>query len=372
MAKPKVLLIGVYRDSTGYGMGCIEYLKALNEVCDVVCRPIKLNNSQTPLEDIVAELENKSSKDCDVVIEYILPSFFEVNLDIKQNIGLFACETDYFGNSNWPEKLNLMDKVFLINEKMRVACNQSGVTTKQYVVNHPINLSKCHKVYQPYNLPCLKSDFVFYTISEFSRRKNFAALVKAFHLEFDTDEPVELVIKTHLPGVSPDESRAKIVEYCNEIKKGLKLYTDIRYYKPEILITERFTEEQLMELHARGDVFVSPSFGEAFQIGCAEAMAAGKTPIVTAKAGMEYVTNDVGYVVESHQENVFGQVESPFELYKGNEIWRSISIEGLRKAMRVSYENRQMRQEKADNGIEKSFEYSYGRIGQKLLECIND
>ena len=43
----KVLYIGCYRDHTGWGQAAIDYILSMDSVgIDVVCRPLKLNQTQ--------------------------------------------------------------------------------------------------------------------------------------------------------------------------------------------------------------------------------------------------------------------------------------------------------------------------------------
>ena len=84
--------------------------------------------------------------------------------------------------------------------------------------------------------------FVFYFVGEMIRRKNPVALLKAFHLEFTTDEPVELVIKGNLSGMSEEESRKHIEEMCNQVKTNLKLYPDLSDYKEEKIMKVKVFE----------------------------------------------------------------------------------------------------------------------------------
>lgn len=337
----------------------------------MVCRTIKLNAENFIPEDIILELENKSSKDCDVNIQYILPSMMEYNGLIK-NVGLFACETDYFDNSNWVDQLNLMDDVLVINKEMYHSCIKSGVNKYPKIVGHPIDLKKCHSKHGIYNLNCPKESFKFLFIGESTRRKNLTALIKAFHLEFDCDEQVELVIKTSSHGISPLECYNKTVLFCNEIKKGLKLYNDISGYKKEIIISDRISEEQISDLHNSCDAFCCTSYGEAWSIPAMESLAMGKPLIVTNYIGTSsFLNNDVAWLVESHKEPVFGMIDGTFnDLYVANENWRSIDIDGLRLAMREVFNNKELRDKKTENAIDFSLNFSYDKVGKKILGAI--
>jgi glycosyltransferase involved in cell wall biosynthesis len=180
---------------------------------------------------------------------------------------MFATETSHFRGSGWADCANRMDEVIVFNRQSAEACRASGVTVPVGVVPHAVDLSRFQKSYPP--LEQLKpyreaGDFLFYFVGEFVRRKNLSSLVKAFHLEFDPSEPVQLVIKTSSPGVSPDACHAKVDEMCRHVKENLRLYPTLDHYKSELIITERLSQEGLMRLHSGCDCNVTPSFGEAW------------------------------------------------------------------------------------------------------------
>lgn len=367
----KVLFLGHYRDLTGYGNGAIEYMSALDAVgIDVVARPFKLNQSRGPIPDHIQKFEDKSSHGCDAVIQYTLPPYMFANKNFNKNIALFANETYTLGDTNWHRYLNMMDEIWVINQQMVNACINSKVCRDIKLVYHPIDINKLKTPAAPLAIDAIKDKFVFYFIGEFNRRKNIAALLHAFHAEFHRTEPVEVLLKVNVPPQlgNPYEFMRG---YCNELKKGLKIYTNLEAYKQEVIIAEYLTEGQMLQLHAACNCLVAPSFGEAWCIPAAEAMALGKTPIVTNTGGLaEVVTNDVGWVVNANQEPCFGMIDTFSDLYTSNDTWDNINILALRKAMREAYKNNILRKKKSIAGIKRGYTYSYQVIGQRLKEAL--
>ena len=373
----KVLYIGVYRDGTGWGQAAIDYILSLDAAgVEVVPRALKLNGRQHVPPERVLELESKSSRGCDVVVQHVLPHQMDYNGRMF-NVGLFASETSDFRASVWPDRLNCMDKVVVINRQQAEAARRSGVTVPIYVVPHATDISRFQRSYEP--LESLRpykerGDFLFYFIGEMVRRKNLAALLKAFHLEFDPSEPVQLVIKTDRPGLPPDESRRHVEAFCNEIKRGLKLHGGkVEHYKEEVVITDRLTDQGMMRLHATCDCFVLPSYGEAWAIPAFDAMAMGKTPIVTACTGfLDYLSDSEGWLVRCHEEPVFGVNDTFEDLFVGSESWSAVDISHMRRCMRDAYEKESLRKEKATNGIAKAYDFSYGVIGPVLKKALEN
>jgi glycosyltransferase involved in cell wall biosynthesis len=286
-----------------------------------------------------------------------------------RNIGLFYSETSDFRASSWTEHLNQMDKVLVANRQQKEACLVSGVRAPIEVVPCAFDMEKYARAYsqltalQPYKQ---RGDFLFYTVGEMVRRKNLSALLKAFHLEFEVSEPVQLVIKSNVPGEGEQESKKHLEAFCTKIREGLKLH----HTKPEILLPQRFTTEGMMRLHATCDCFVLPSYGEAWSLPAFDAMAMGKTPIVTACTGfLDYLSDSEGWMVPWQAEPVFG--EKGFgDLFTGHETWCSVNIPELRRAMREAYENRDLRAKKAAAGKRRRYDFAYETVGPRLLRAM--
>lgn len=364
----KVLVISPYRDGTGYGRASIDNILAMDAAgITVVPRPLKLNNHTTNLPDRILELENNSPAGADFVIQHTLPDMMEYCGKFKANIAMYCSETSNFKSSQWASKLNLMDVAWVPNDQMIESGRNSHVTIPMKKIHYPTDVSKFERSYKSIKIEGLEEGFTFYTISEMNKRKNFKAILQAFHTEFDPSEPVNLVIKTHRHGMDAAESRKHIEADCKTIKDWLKLYPKEHFYKKEIILTDILAEESLYRVHATCDCFVSTSFGEAWSLPAFDAMGFGKTPIVTNWGGFkEYIDNDTGWLVDCVQEQVLGVNDSFDYLYTGKETWASVSIDSLRKCMREAYSNKQARDKKAELGIDKVYNFSYQNIGSLI------
>jgi glycosyltransferase involved in cell wall biosynthesis len=372
----KVLFIGCYRDGTGYGHAAADYILALDAAgVDVACRPLKLNNHDYQPNQRILELENKVCRGPDIVIQHTLPHLMEYCGKIPTNLALFASETSHFRGSSWAAALNNMDGVIVINEQMAGACRKSGVEGPILRVPHATDISRFEKSYEPLpELQPLKTDggFVFYTIGEMHRRKNLAALLKAYYLEFNQEDNVSLVVKTWKDGSSNQELDKHIRAFNEQIIKGLKIHGSQEDRFPSVVfLLDRLTEEGMMRLHASCDVFVQPSYGEAWSIPAFDAMAMGKTPIVTDCTGyQEYVDNDNGWLVTTHREPCFGMTETFADLYKGDEEWWSVDVPALRRAMREAYRDASLREEKAVCGLERAYDFSHQAVGDGFKRVL--
>lgn len=364
----KILYIGNYRDGTGYGQAAEDYILSLDSVgANVVCRPLKFNEVQYTPPKRILELEQKSAKNCDIVIQHTLPCHIEYNSNFNINICLFAYETSNFIMSGWQNHLNLMDACIVINNQMKDACHKSNVKKPVYVVPHARDFYLYTQTYEKLDFVVNntnKDDFIFYTIGEKSRRKNLAALLKAYFLEFDSHEDTSLIIKTNK---KEDESNDDIYKFIASIAAGLKVSRNPKV----VCINERLSNNAIMKLHNSCDVFVQPSYGEAWSIPAFDAMAFGKTPIVTNCTGYkEYIDENVGWLVDCKEEPVFGSDSDIKDLYHGCENWFSADVNDLRSKMREAYSSKELRKLKAANALDRAYEFSHEKVGLIFLEVL--
>lgn len=369
----KVLYIGNWRDGTGWGNAAQDYILSLDAAdVDVVPRHIKLNTAEIEVPERILELECKSDKNCDIVIQHVLPHYLDYNGTFDKNIALYVTETSHCKNTVWPERLNSMDECWVPNHDMLDNAKNSNICTPMHIVPHACDVNKYQIEYTPLQMDILKDKFVFYYIGEHNHRKNLGRLIKAFHLEFGPNEDVALVLKAHIPEKSVTESETILKNIANGIKDGLKLYPNRSIYHPEIFVCQYLSNTNIMRLHATCDCLVSPSFGEAWGIPIFDAMAMGKTPICTSTGGPKDYLAEGGWLVKSNKEPCFGMIDSFAEMYMGNEEWDQIDLNELRKAMRDAHTNPITREAKAKDGINRSYEYSYQAVGLHMKNILEN
>lgn len=362
----KILYIGPYREGTGAAKASLHLIRSLQASgIELAIRPIKFNDYQPDLSPDILELENKTSAHADFLIQNVPANMLVYNNAFKKNIAYINYHTDNFQHTDWPERLNLMDEVWVPSEFVMATCRRSGVLRPIKVIPIGCDENIFLQNYQEY--PQIKKerhgDFLFYTISSsFSRRKNFGAFLKAFHLEFDRSEPVNAVIKFNKT-YNPNEMSDR--EFINQLKRGLKLGET----KEEILLPSHYlTDNEIYSIHNSCNVFVSSSYGEGWCIPAFEAMSFGKTPIVNSFGGYDYIDHLTGWRVPHSLEPVFGMEGN--SLFTGRELWASISIPDLRKSMREAYEMKEQRESKMEHGLNKMFDYNYPTIGSLIKKAL--
>lgn len=365
----KVFYIGPYRDGTGASKvseGLIKSMLSAN--IDLVIRPIKSNNFVPNLSDDILDAEQKSALGANVLIQHFMPDMMVYKGEYK-NIGYINYHTDSFKYSGWQYKLNLMDEVWVPSKFVENCCRKSGVTVPIRIIPPAIDESIFLRNYPAYKQieEQKQGDFLFYNISgSFSRRKNFGAFVKAFHLEFNKNEPVNIALKFIKDSSMPDMNPHT---FLSEIKNGLKIDSN----KQEIVLPlTHLSDSEIYSIHNSCDVFVSSSYGEGSCIPALEAMGFGRTPIVNSFSGAnDYVDTRTGWNVDYSLEPVF-ELQSQNKLFYGIEKWGAISIPHLQTCMREAYENHKLREAKSEFGINEILNYSYNEIGYLIKKALNE
>lgn len=373
-----ILFVGPYRQQDGWGLATQSYIKALGtRYNNITTRPIYFSSGDPnyqPDEQILS-YENTYYDNYDVVIQKVLPHNLFLNKKYKKNIGLFVLETNNIGRSRCIKNINQMDEVWVPSNQEKICLQKSGVTTPIKTISQPLDTdfilqNKNHKI--PLHSG-IDRTFKFYFIGEYNERKNLLDLITAFHLAFDVTQPVSLIIKSSVSGLSAQESHKVIEKDIDNLKMKLNISTK---YKKEIIITERLSNQDLIGLHNACDCFVMPSKGEAFCRPAAEALVLGKTPIVTNNTGMvDYINNENGFIVKSHRIPVVinnRPLSHDFDLYNAHEYWNQIDLYGLINQMQEVYSmhknNRQKLLDKQSLGSKYIDQFSYKNIGDKL--CI--
>lgn len=379
----RCLLISNYLDgSTGWaevGKSIILALDAAN--VDIVPRAIKLNNSIPSIPRRITELEEKTSRDSQVCIQHVLPHLMEYNSAFKKNIGIFEFETSGFGICNWPNKLALMDALIVANTQIKETIQNTPqlkhLWDKTYVVPTPIDVSKFQQSYQPLNIPEARDTFNFYFVGEVIRRKNLVALIKAFHLEFGINEPVNLIIKGNLFNTGPQDCYKHIETMSAEIKRNMKIYAKPEFYKKEIILTDWMNDDEIMGLHQIGGCYINPSFGESRNLACLDAICCGNYVISNDCGGPhDYMPDGEQYdLVPNVLEPAFGMTTTFDDLQTSRENWWSINVLDLMKSMRKMFEHWKSKNSNdkfIEDGLKFANKYSYEKVGNMMKDIIYD
>jgi glycosyltransferase involved in cell wall biosynthesis len=333
-----VLFIGPYNSPSGWGEAARRYLKVLAKTgSNLCCHPVYMSGGH--INTNFKEIEQNRSKHYDIIIQNVLPHL-ATRFEGSKNILIADFETNHIGHTGWIEHINMMDEVWVDTAKEVEILRVSGVTIPIIQIIMPVDL-------EDYNIPLdysrlgdLDGKFIFYFIGEYSERKNVQALLRAFHREFHYgEEDILLVIKSSY-GNSPDNATDLIVHELGDLKSKFRLHPDScdHLYRNELLITERFSQNELFALHSRGNCFVMPSRGESSCLPVLDALYFNSHCIGTKNTGIETSVGEFKYgLVKSIETPVVCSSPPLKNIYTLRETWQEINILDLQKKIREIY-----------------------------------
>lgn len=369
----RIAYLSVHRDGSGYSEAAQQTMLALEEAGQqVAVRPLKYNLHKPNLPERILAMELRSFDGYDVVIQHLPPYDLRYDARAGLNVGMFYAETDPMPLA-WASRASLMDLLIVPCERMKEILLHSGVRVPIEVLPIPLDLERYNPTPAAWEdiVSIKRGRFLFYTIGELVRRKNLAGLLRAFHAEFRPWEPVGLVIKASVGGEPPAEVMKHVETICLETKRHLKIYPRLDQYIAEEVVPHRLSDAELLGLHQACDCFVQPSFAESWSLPALDALALGRTPIVSDAGGYrEYLDSTTGWLVPTRAEAVFGEGDTHVELFSGRQTWDSPDLLALQRAMREAYSRPDLRSQKAARGLERARTLSRQRVGSQLAEVL--
>ena len=364
----KILYLANYKNLSGWSQQAVNTILSLDTIPDITVVPRHvniLNNTNPDLPERIKELESNSDRNPDIIIQNVLPSMMEVTTRVLKNVGYFVCESSNFKATGWQHKLNMMSETWVPCYHNKKAALASNVDVATHIVPEATDISKYTKQYPTHRVrESFSDDFIFYTIGEWTTRKNTEAIIKAFHLEFHPLEPVQLFIKTS-PGVN-------IGQKLEEARNDLRLYKDPNRYKRENVQAEFLNEDSINSIHQSCDAFISASHCEAWCIPAIDAMGFGKPVIAPTYGGFaDYLTDKNSFPVTGVEDYIWRSDigNGVPDIYLSSEQWFYLTLKSLREQMRSVYEKKDLVKRKTSQAKEDIKKYSYKSVG-KIIENL--
>lgn len=367
----KVLLISHGLENSAWGTVARNMILAMDIAgIDVVPRFIRLGKANAVMPQRIKELYQKSSQNCDICIQFVLPHYFVCNKGFKKNIGYLTLEHHGLKHTQWCQSINLMDELWSPCKETIEYAYYDGFNKPVYYIPYAFDLTQ-FKVLPPLQLTPHRH-FRFYFIGELHRRKHIASLLRAFHSEFHSNEPVDLILKLNKFGLTSEEVVDETRLMCKQVKESLRIYKDERMYKEEIVIGQYYSDEDILRLHQSCDCFVSSTYGEAFLIDAFVATLYNNYPIVTYCGGMkDYIIDNItGKLISAQNDSIIGLHDMFDGIGTGREWWWNINSFQLQKAMRLAY-HRTKSQFPQDHAWKIAQTFSLKNVGARIKERLN-
>lgn len=372
----KVKYFGPVLEPSGYGHASRQYIIALLTAgVDVSIEPINFGNLGTIKTDAeyqtITPFIHKPIKP-DVNIIHCTPeNWHRYVKDNIPNIGVTIWETTKL-HPIWVNQINRLPiKDLWVPNEFNKAVFNNHTDVPITIIPHVVNTSLFDTISTPLQTSFSLSPrtYIYYSIFQWTTRKNPDGLLAAYLSEFSPDDDVCLILKTHKFNLSLEERR-EISEEISDVRQSLG---DIDF-PPLYLILDVLSCEQIVQLHNTGDCYISPHRGEGWGLPLSEAMAAANPVVSTDWSGnTEFCNHENSYPISYQMAPVRGMPWSPW--YSANQSWAEPSLDHLKKIMRHCYNNREEASQKGAVAKQQIAQYSPEKIGilmkNRLTELLS-
>ncbi len=264
------------------------------------------------------------------------------NPGFEAYVGITMFETDRLP-AKWAESCNIMDEIWVPSTFNKKTFIFSGVDERKL---HVIPFGIDTEAYDPGKTTAMdiagKRGFTFLSVFQWTARKGWDILLKAYLSAFSSSDDVCLVLRTY-PFSPKDEPIRKQIDNF-----AASLGHDPNNIPPIILIDDFIPEKDLPALYATADAFVLPTRGEGWGIPFMEAMAMGLPTIATRwSAHLDYMDDANSYLI-----NVEKMVHIPTNqtrvnpFYTSDQQWAEPCWKHTAELMRKVYDHRRQAREK--------------------------
>lgn len=370
----KVKYCGPAKDYSGYGEANRHDIAALLSAGIDVTAEIPVYTPEASdygkLGQMAVECENKPLG-YRIKILHTTPNVYSFYKESgKYHIGRAFWETDKVP-LEFAQQLAMMDEIWTGSKYNEQAIRNAGVSKVPiYIIPEAVDASLDIDQIQPYLLTN-DDTFKFYSIFEWTERKNPKGLLTAFWKAFQGVKGVSLTIKTYVDSFAPEKKD----EIRRDIRK-LKSVLNLPEYAPVYLFTELMTRNQIYRFHKSGDCFVSLHRGEGWGIPQMEAMLLEK-PIISTNCGgiHEYLTDKEDSVLISYEKAPVENSRNK-QWYTPDQKWAEPNMDEAITKMKWVFANRNklkaMGKKARKLVIEKFSTETVGKLMAERLEQINN
>lgn len=295
----------------------------------------------------------------DTIILHLTPEYYPLWLKRepgKRMIGYTVWETDK-PPRHWPPLLNAMDVLLVPSRWNKEIFIKWGVTRPISVIPHiAMNSNPIQSSCDMSGWGIGADDYVFYSIGMWTVRKNLGNTIQCYLDNFTADDNTLLLIKT----TKNDYTKRYFGRFFSHtewaVKKILKNYRNPARIK---LIDEEISQEDILNLHVRGNCYISLCRSEGWGLGAFDAASFGRPIIMTGYGGqIEYLPGHLAYLVDYSLVPVIDEIGR--QSYSPDQRWAKPDRTHASQLIRQVFESRNAADHK---GI---------MLSKHIHECFNE
>lgn len=272
-----------------------------------------------------------------VKVIYMTPEHFPMYKEFEcYNIGFFTWETEILPD-DWVRYCNSMDEIWVPCRWNADVCIANGVRRPVHVFGHCALPDEYALDGPRLHVPGVDPKaYKFYSIFQWTERKNPNGLLKAYLTAFTNKDPVVLILKTYRSDYSAGEKNAVL-----EALRGIQKEVGNEKNQPAVVVLpDMLSKADVLALHRLGDCFVLLHRSEGWGLPHFEACLMGK-PVITTRFGgnLEFNRPEHSYLVDYEAISVGGMPH--IRWYEPRMKWAEPDVDECRYFMRHVFGHRQ-------------------------------
>lgn len=366
-----ICYLGPLRDYSGYGEANRHIVAALdaagvNVIASLVSYASE-NSEFGPLGETVTRLLANSG-DYKIKFIHTTPDQYKRHMEEgKFHIGHFFWETDVVPHE-YARGLELMDEIWTGSKANAAAIKKAGVKTPVFIFPQPIEIDR--EWGEPYIIPDFQAeDYLFYSIFEWTERKNPEALLTAYWRQFQENQKVGLLIKTYFRNFSLS-SKQEIHRHIRKIKEKCASEYGITNFAPVFVYLDLMDRQHINRLHKTGDAFVSAHRGEGWGVPQVEAALAGNLVISTGYGGChEYFSDSKNALILDYEMVPVAGMDHAENLYSSDQNWAEVDSADLMRSLQFAFDGRAKHIATEGHRLVRE-QFNFKKVGDAMMERL--
>ena len=328
-------------DPSGYADEARQLVLGLDDLgMPVRCLPVPWSERKAELEpseaDLLSELEQRPLAGADLIhVQHAFGKHFRRSPTLRATVGRTMFETDRIPE-DWIAPCNDLDEIWVPSQFNVETFAAAGVAReKLQVVPSPLDARRYTTLAEPVSVTG-KRGFAFLSVFDWSLRKGWDLLLRAFAEEFAATEDVCLILK-----VSSSEG-LELRQLQQRARRFLRKRVGRSHdaIPPLLWLDAQHSVAQMPSIYRAADAYVMPSRGEGWGRPYMEAMACGLPVIGTGWGGnTEYMNDANSYLLDYELVPVPAPALSEAPHFRGHH-WAEPQRDDLRRRMREVFEDR--------------------------------
>jgi glycosyltransferase involved in cell wall biosynthesis len=297
-------------------------------------------------------------------VQHNLPDLFVRDRCSKHRIGYTIFEMTGIPQL-WVSPCNEMDEIWTGSDYSKNAFVSSGVKVPVHVLPHAIDIERFRSAV-PWRIEN-KRAFTFLSVFDFTPRKAWQDLLRAYWTAFEQQDDVCLILKVFFSDFS-EESRADIIRRILRYRESLKFHDRA----PILIYGHDVRASDMPGLFKAADCYVGVS-REGFGLPYAEAMAAGIATIGPEVGGTREFMNPENSLLVRYvgDERISDEMMRLNPMFDGLS-WAKHDWEHLAEQMRLVVSDSGLRRRIADNGARDIAAHnSFDAVGRRIISLLN-